>query len=482
MMEKNIKTLHLLRRFNTFMHSHVHKHPCFRFFLRNPISRVVRNVAYSIFNFFYAPYLYSFYLKKIKQLSPNTQVFLMTRPDFGTYLILLNYARCWEEMRGKTCIVVLTSQFANVSQLAKVISPKTLLITPDTFLTNLTVILFGHLHVHFTTLSRIYAQLSVDFPNALYIFNQTSSSKANFASISYIPWFDRDLQRDVDRFPPHFLNAYNEVRNVLDYRREIFEDMIQLHYKTDLSAPRKLLPNHLKSLHEALNIKNRPYVVMNLNCKDNGNRASNRRRVEHPERYNSMIDYLIERGYSVVIQGRKEQPLFNKRMHLIDYSKSDLCTVENDIALYSGCDFAVLSKTGPELFGTICNIPILGLNYTELCGMQPNLKMRFYPKHIKKAERYISWKELLQSSFYFDIGPKAFDETVEYVEMEEEEIMQAVKEFIPLVSKPSEEWLQYAPQQQAFKNEIHPFHLDLYNIKAVPCVSYLTSPKSSGSL
>ena len=61
----------------------------------------------------------------------------------------------------------------------------------------------------------------------------------------------------------------------------------------------------------------------------------------------------------------------------------------------------------------------------------------------------------------------------EFVEMEEKEIIASVDEFIELLPKPREEWLNYSLLQNEFKQMLHPGHMELYHISGVPCDTYL---------
>ena len=225
----------------------------------------------------------------------------------------------------------------------------------------------------------------------------------------------------------------------------------------------------------------RKYVVMNINIKDYSNKTQNIRRIHHFERYNVLIDYLINKGYYVVLQGTGEQPYFSPREGFIDYAHSPFQSVENDLLLFSGCSFYVASKTGAEWYGLVCNKPVLGLNYTELSSMQPSSKFRFFPKRVKdKTGKYLSWRAFLTHPVYFQLGQSLpTQETFEFVEMEEHEIIEAVEEFIQLLYKPREEWLNYSLLQSEFKQMLHPGHLELYHIKGVPCEAYLKENKKA---
>lgn len=419
-----------------------------------------------LFALFYIPYLYGYYRKQLKFLPKETQLFFVTRMDFGTFIALVHYAKCWEEVRGKTCIIPMTAAFPAIHALAKVMAPQSFFITADQALLRLLIKIFGPYRVNDAILYRVYARLFAENPHALRMYDPTLRS-------CYVSCFDRRLENVAVTQP--FLDAYKDLRNNLNFCEHVWHDAFHLQFKCGLSR-RALAEKSLSHLKKALKISDR-YVVVNVNQKTYKEKGAVRKRICHPERYNSAIDLLIERGFSVVLQGRGEQPVFKARSGLIDYSKSTLCSIENDIALYSGCHFCINSKTGPELFSAACNTPQLGLNYSELCHLTPNVKLRFFPKQLKSKSlcRYLTWKEMLASPSFFDIGNHDYDRDIEYCDMEESEIIAAVEEFLPLASQEDEKWLDYTPGQQEFKKHLHPLHLDLYEVKSVPCNIYLTT-------
>ena len=188
-----------------------------------------------------------------------------------------------------------------------------------------------------------------------------------------------------------------------------------------------------------------------------------------------MIDYLVNKGYFVVLQGKGEQPHFKLRKGFMDYAHGVFQSPENDLLLFSGCEFYVSSKTGAEMYGLIYDKPVLGLNYTELCSMQPNMRFRFFPKHVKDERgQYLSWRTFLTHPAYFQLGRVlSTQETIEFEEMKEQEIIAALEEFLQLLPKPRGQWLNYSPLQKEFKQMLHPGHLDLYHISGVPCDAYL---------
>lgn len=264
------------------------------------------------------------------------------------------------------------------------------------------------------------------------------------------------------------MQAYKDARKVLDYRREIYLDMLHIYHEAKFTKG----PNpQLDALRDQLKFDG-DFVLINLNCKDYKNKNANRRKIVHYERYNCLIDRLIEKGLTVVLQGREEQPVFAERKGLVDYSKTTFASIENDLALYSGCYFSILSKTGPELFSMIGYTPVLGVNYTELSLMLPNGKFRFYPKHVRRSHgEKLSWQEMLKDPSFFNVGDFSFGDSVEYEELSEEELLAALDEFIPLVE--NDTWDQMSSAQKAFRDALYPLHLDLHAVQAIPFETYL---------
>lgn len=449
-----------------------------------PVSRLMRkwikHLAYFIyrfFNLFYYPILRFYFLRKVKKVPRSVQLFLMTRLDFGTFPLLLHYARCWQEKRGPACVVVLTAKAHLACRMAKLICPEVQLIHFDHLLVRWIPQIFGWTTVQCITYNPIYCRLAYRWPHALYIFDQRIDANMKESISNYNRYFDKDLREISNKQSPEFIEAYLSVRQIADYRISVYQDWINLHYMTDLKLR---YPVESRGLIDELKITGK-FAVFNINTKVYLNSFQDRKRVVFPERYNTLFDYLISLGYQVVLQGRSEQPLFKPRKGLIDYSRSSCCSIENDIRLYSCCEFAVLPKSGPELLATVCNVPILGLNTVEHCAMQPNARYRFFPKHLwnRRLDRFLSWEEFLSDSCFFDLGDRNHNPDIQYVDLGEKEMLQALEEFLGLLQKPSAEWIRYAPHQQSFKSRLTPLHLDLFKIKGVPCEVFFNHQLSS---
>jgi putative glycosyltransferase (TIGR04372 family) len=434
--------------------------------------RVLARFLYLLMNLFYYPLLRFHFRRKIKMHPRTTQLFLLTRMDFGTFPILLHYARCWQEKRGVACIVILTSSSRLVRRMAKMICPEVPLISADHPIVRWIPYVFGRWTVQFFTYNPLYCHIACRWPQALYIFDQPIDIQMKESVSNYIPYFDENLKHPSSRYSPSFLKAYLDGREYLDYRPHVYKDWLDLYYQTNLKLK---WPERPDKMFEKLRI-NQKYIVINVNTKDYKNKNQNVKTAFYPERYNVVIDLLINSGYQVVIQGRSEQPSYRSRNGLIDYSKSAFCSIENDLQLYSRCEFAIVTKTGPELLTAVCNVPILGLNSVEHCSMQPNPRYRFFPKALwsRQSKRFLSWREFLLDPSFFDLGPRANNPEIEYRDMEEAEMVRATVEFLPLLSRSFPEWLNYTKNQQEFKSNVTPLHCDLYNIKGVPCESYFS--------
>lgn len=462
----------LIVRISQFMYRKLYNRYKYKALIQSPFFLAIAYPIYSLFNFFYFHRVLRFYQKQIDKLSKTSQIMILGRRDFGTHLWALHYARLWEHAHGRVTLFVFTNENPHIKRLAKYILPNVEVIYPDHFFDHLFAIVFGHQFVFNYTLMRVYACLVANRPDFLHVWDLAESPyvryNAHLDSLFSHP--------SAAKCNTEFLKAYRVTREQMDYRWDVFQDSFRLNYSS--SIPRTQPGNLLKSLQKKLNVQ-RAYAIINVNTKTYPG-PSARRTINHPERYNCLIDFLIEKGYDVVVHGRKEQPNFQPRKGLFNYAASPFCSIENDMALYLGCEFAITSKTGAELFTTLSDVPALGLNYMELLSMQPAKKMRFCPKHLRDVStgKLFSWKELISEPNFFDIGQNTHGRPIEYVDLEEEEMLAALQEFLSLLPLPEEKWLDYTDLQKEFKASLNPFHLDLYLTQAVPSNSYLKKANS----
>jgi putative glycosyltransferase (TIGR04372 family) len=212
-----------------------------------------------------------------------------------------------------------------------------------------------------------------------------------------------------------------------------------------------------------------------MNVKKYSEIVRNRRSITNFEQYDKLVDYLISAGWAVVLQGTNEQPKFSPRKDFFDYSHCGFQSPTNDLFLYSGCDFAIVGKTGPELYALICDKPVLQLNYSELSQLVPFKKSRYFPKKIKyNNEQFLSWRDYIKNPIFFNVGAMSiFENDIQYLDLDEDEIILATEEFISLIKGPNEKWLQYSELQLEYLSMLHPAHLDAYSVKAIPCDVYL---------
>ena len=376
---------------------------------------------------------------------------------------LLYYIRCWTNARNETVLVVFNPQFALIKKLAQQICPTAHIICPPVLLSNFVQKSLGSF-MRQSVFPPLYHHFLRKYPDAVYIYGMGEGSKW-----PYVKHLD-----NVYKNRPHdspFWDAYVQTRKVFDRRFDANQDFFKLAEVSRGISVDELL---VRGLLNDLEIPGK-YVVININIKDYSNKSQNIRRIQHFERYNVLIDHLINNGYSVVLQGKAEQPHFSPREGFVDYAHSVFQSVKNDFLLFGGCEFYVSSKTGAEWYGLICDKPVLGLNYTELSSMQPCSRFRFFPKRIRdETGKYLSWRTVLKHPVYFLMGQSLpTQETFEFVEMEEHEIIVAVDEFLQLLLKPREQWLNYSLQQSEFKQMLHHGHMDLYHISGVPCEAYL---------
>ncbi len=420
--------------------------------------------------------------KKIDNLSPDTQLFLISRHDFGPLICMIHYAALWEKERGKVGIIILAQEQAFVCSLVKLVCPEAVII--DCFLLRNFKTLYKNQEIFSATFQNVYSQVLIENNKAIFIWdNQFSFLEESFFVIGeYVRHFDPIVKFEGKK-PKRFIAAYLTFRENYFVRKKYWDDYTDMVVSRSALKPNSIVEKTRKSLIREINIT-RPYVVLNLSSikTTSGNILTDRRRIQYPHRFNGLIDVLIEKGFDVVLQGRKEQPYFKPRKYFFDYAHSKYCTPENDLALYSDALFVVAAKSGPEIFCSLFDIPLLGVNYNENVLMLHNVKYRFFYKHIKGPKgSYLNWKEVLRSPLFFEFGVETVHPNSKayiYEEMSEEELIDSLEEFIPFIHTPKETWLNYSENQQRFRQSLTPLHFDLYACPSVPCDTYLSSVRS----
>ncbi len=445
--------------------------------LRTIIKKIlIRGITlfYPLINLFYLPIVRHYFLGKLRKLSPDMQVFLVTRMDLGHHILNLHYAKLWEQERGKVAVCILTPTFQREKKLAKLICPKAEIICFDNVISRLFSAIFFHVTLYTKTFMKIYGEFLTIKANALYLIDAHPDDRIEHFSSSYHQKFDPNILLLKEQ-PKPFIESYLKIQSEGYYRAPYWEDYFNLYETTSEKIKNSSLDKTYSFLLKKLNIS-RPFFILNINCKIYSNQSSNspkRRRINNPLPYSALIDFLIIRGYDVVLQGREEQPKFSARPHFIDYAHSKLISLQNDLALFSHSEGVISSKSGTEIFALIFHLPLLTLNFTEPATSIPLASYRYYFKHPKllKDNCTLSWREFLSHPSFFDHG---LEENLDilYEELSEEELVNATDEFLNHTEN-NIPWSNLTPKQKEFKETLQPFHLDHYLKKGAPCNCYL---------
>ncbi|MBF5059054.1 sugar nucleotide-binding protein [Candidatus Neptunochlamydia vexilliferae] len=437
--------------------------------------RKFKHILFNCFNSFYFHVLYHYFSKELSKVPLDQQVFIICRHDLGAIAITLHYAALWSRTRGPVVIFDISPEPDFVRAVAKNICSECPVISYKGFLFHNILLKFAKSIFYLKTLIKVTPVLISERANAIMLYNIQDFLKIKQKDSigEYNRYFDPNASI-LKTKPQPFQKGYYQFRANFLYNYRNYNDYKDLIYQSDPISPNQNLKNLLNQLKKDLKISE-SFVVLNLNRKEYNNKVMNRRSIHHVERFDPLIDDLIGRGFSVVIHGREEQPVFKPRPHLIDYSKSPYISIENDFALLSGAAFMISSKTGPETFASCFHTPILGIDYVEPAVMIHNPKYRYVYKKVRNPDtgEILSIKELLNDAAFFDFGVVSANERLEYLEMSEEDLLAAIQEFTPLVSQPTDKWLEYTEKQKEFLNCIDSTHIDLFHCKAVPCDFFL---------
>ena len=444
---------------------------------RNKLRSFIKQKIIKLSHFgvsIYCNYVYESYSRKINSFSSDYQPFLLARFDLGMIILNLKYAALWQKIRGNAYIVVLSTKLDFTKKMAGIICPNVPLICYDSW-----VFRFGCKHapsglLDSRLLGKINAILYSERPDAAFLcYHQPTYLHPYKLRGNYHECFDIH-QKYLENKSTEYKLAYQKFNKSMFFHPIFWKDFMHLFQKNEPVKISTELKNAFGFLKNELQIPNE-FVVLNINTKNYHSHLYNRRSIFSYECFNPLIDHLIEKGFGVVIQGREEQPLLKKRKGLIDYSRSSFCSEEHDLALFSHATFAICPKTGPETFATIFHTPLLGINYVENANILPHVKHRFFFKHVYDPAlgRRITWREYVNSPSFFDLGFLSANDDLQFIDMTSEELIEAVDEFLPLLSLPNEKWLNYTERQKTFKDSLDPTHNDLFDCLGVPCDNYL---------
>lgn len=413
--------------------------------------------------YIYYHILHFYFLLNIKRNLKNHILYFHAHDDYGSILESLNYLKCLQNSGCNLTLFVFSPNFSKIKTINRIINPNLKTIYPINFPFKIFNKAFGYIlkrHIY----TRIFYSFTNKYPDARYLYNVDYGVLWKFS--------DQFNKKIYSNFTNHrFEAAFKKTIKVFEKRYDIYIDSIK-----SRAFANQIIPDlkNFKNLYKEIDFS-RQIILLNINSKNYEHAIQNTRKIEHFERYNRLIDFLIQKNFLVVLQGTQEQPIFRSRPGFFDYAHSRFQSIENDLLLFSKCYFFISSKSGSEMYSNFFNTPTLGLNYTELTCMNENKKFRFYPKHIKNSSgKYLSWNDLLRDPIYFQIGRlETSNQKYIFEEMTETELINAATEFLSLIKSSNDRWLNYTKAQKEFKKCLRPYHLDLFLINGVPCDSYL---------
>lgn len=409
--------------------------------------------------------------KKIDFVSDDNDIFLLIETNLKTIIHTLEYAEYWARVRRPPILIAASHAAKTIKLLTSHICPSVELLCYNTPFSKW-LYRKASSQIYYNCFSKnIFSYFKTMISNSLYLFEyQPIPYDKTFTS----PYNYFIEPSEATNLPKPFLEAYTKYNQFCFKRKDTWNDYFQISSKIIINDRKEKLEKVSHLLLHALGIS-RPYVVLHLNSQDVTSLSTPSSKGALSKQFSVAIDLLIKRGYAVILQGQSEQPTFTTRQHFHDYSRSANASLENDLALYAYAEFAISSKGDSEIIAQVFNTPLLGLNYVEPTSLLPHKKHRFFFKHVydKKEGKYLSWREYLKHPGFFNHDNLNTSRELCYNEMSEEEIIHSIEEFLTLLDKNEEGWLEYSPLQQTFKNSLDKQHFDLYRAHGVPTMTYL---------
>ncbi len=409
--------------------------------------------------------------KKVDFISDDNDIFLLIETNLKEVIHTLEYAEYWARIRRSPILIAASHATETIDLLVPYICPSVKVLFYDNSFSKW---LFRKtpLQIYHNFFSKkIFAYFKTIASNSLYLFEyQPIPYDKTFTS----PYNHFIESSETTHLPKPFLQAYTQYNQVCFKREGTWNDYFQISSKITINDRKKKLEKLNRLLLKALGI-NRPYAILHLNSQDVIGPNSSSLKEASSKQFSVAIDLLIQKGYAVILQGESQQPTFATRQHFHDYSRDVNISLENDLALYAYAEFVISSKGNSEILAQVFNIPLLGLNYAEPTSLLPHKKHRFFFKHVydKREGKYLSWKNYLNHPGFFNHANLNTGSELRYDEMSEGEIIHTIEEFLTMLDKNEESWLDYSPLQQTFKNSLDKHHCDLYKAHGVPTMTYL---------
>ncbi len=279
---------------------------------------------------------------------------------------------------------------------------------------------------------------------------------------------DATLQRLIDRYEGYGGIPWQEVYITHRAYYEVFKESVP--QAVDVKSSDRLLSE--------LRIEGK-YVCLHI--RESLNDRPNPRSIRSPERYIQAMERLIERGYQVVLMGkigfRNDSNPYEKfpTKTFIHYYRSSYQSIENDFHLISRANFIIGNCSGIAGIAFVYRVPLLSLDTSILAFAFMLEEHRYYPKtYVRSGYGELKPQEYFESSCLYDQqGDIMKNEGIEFLDLKEEQVVEAVDEFESLVSKGTEAFKSYSPRQNDYRRLARREHFFLYQSKAVPLNCYL---------
>lgn len=184
-----------------------------------------RRILCEIANLIFLRPLELYYLKKVSKVSKTTEVFMLSRNDFGIFALHVHYISLWQKYRSPTCVIVLTTQHKLVKTLLEQISPDTQVIYVLNPIIRLYRLLFGKYVTQSYLYFPLYAWLSFNRLDRHEIFVQPP--EALDQKIAYSSHLDPHFRTNFPK-PLFSKEAYIKLRERTQLNYESYLDCVRL--------------------------------------------------------------------------------------------------------------------------------------------------------------------------------------------------------------------------------------------------------------
>ncbi|MDC1176447.1 TIGR04372 family glycosyltransferase, partial [Candidatus Pelagibacter sp.] len=287
------------------------------------------------------------------------------------------------------------------------------------------------------------------------VFKNIKIISNTFVNILLLPLIHCDIISCPPCTTDYFVNAkYEKIGNnfvteiLQNYKKKIDKNLFEL----DEVYENKMHKYYLENFDKKINLNN----VIILHTRDPDYLATSYLRCADINNYISSINYILDKGYSVIRLTNNKTKNLNIKGKYFELNTDILSNRKFQYYLISKCKGFIGCSSGANALGNMFEVPNLSVNLFYLSTWSIKKNDVYIFKKVKDENgNYLNYKDLFKTRFFETQGLSIYNlekEKLNVVENSSDEIFEATKEFLLINQDNSIK--PFSDLQQSFKDSI----------------------------